>query len=133
MSSIYDVKHLKIRAIHDWVIVSDMDFDEMTTAGGLIVKSDNGKAHGIKPRWGRVYCVGPKQTDVQVGQWILIEHGRWTRAMHIDDGEREVKAHRVDVKGIILVSDEKPNDFYIGNEVSNGDSFNIRPEDFGAR
>jgi hypothetical protein len=110
-----------------------MDFDEMTTAGGLIVKSDNGKAHGIKPRWGKVYCVGPKQIDVKVGQWILIEHGRWTRAMHINDGEHEVKAHRVDVTGIMLVSDEKPNDFYIGNEVSNGDSFNIRPEDFGAR
>lgn len=130
MSTVYDVKHVKIRAIHDWVYVSDMDFGDMTTSGGIIVKSDNGKAHGIKPRWGLVYGVGPKQQDVKEGDWILIEHGRWTRAMHINDGERDVKIHRVDPEGIMAVSNERPNDFYIGNEVNNGDSMTIRPEDF---
>lgn len=130
MSSIYDIKHIKIKAIKDWVIVSDMDFGDMTTKSGIIVKSDDGKAHGIKPRWGKVYCVGPEQTDVKVGDWILIEHGRWTRAMHIDDGERELKIHRVDVPAILAISDERPTDFYIGNEINNGDSMTIRPEDF---
>jgi len=135
MATAYDIKHVKLRALHDWVIVSDMDFGEMTSTGGIVVQSDNAKSHGVKPRWGKVYCIGPEQSDVKVGDWILIEHGRWTRAMHINDGEREVKAHRVDVKGIIGVSEsgEKPTDFYIGNEVNNGDSITIRPEDFGAR
>jgi co-chaperonin GroES (HSP10) len=133
MATAYDVKHVKLRALHDWVIVSDIDFGDMTSAGGIIVQSDNAKAHGVKPRWGKVYCIGPEQTDVKVGDWILIEHGRWTRAMHINDGERELKAHRVDVKGIIGVSDEKPNDMYFGTEVNHGDSITIRPEDFGAR
>ena len=135
MATAYDIKHVKLRALHDWVIVSDMDFGEMVSTGGIVVQSDNAKAHGIKPRWAKVYCIGPEQTDVKVGDWILIEHGRWTRAMHINDGEREVKAHRVDVKGIIGVSldGERPNDFYIGTEINNGDSITIRPEDFGAR
>ena len=130
MATPYEAKHIKIKAIRDWVIVSDMDFGEMVTATGIVIQSDNAKAHGIKPRWGKVYCIGPEQTDVKVGEWILVEHGRWTRAMHINDGERELKLHRVDVTGIIAVSDEKPNDFYIGNEISNGDSITIRPEDF---
>lgn len=130
MATPYDVKHIKIKAIRDWVIVSDMDFGDMVTKSGLVIRSDNGKAHGVKPRWGKVYCIGPEQTDVKVGEWILVEHGRWTRAMHINDGEQELKLHRVDVTGIIAVSDEKPNDFYIGNEVNNGDSMTIRPEDF---
>jgi hypothetical protein len=135
MTTAYDVKHVKLRALHDWVIVSDMDFGEMVTSAGIVVQSDNAKAHGIKPRWAKVYCVGPEQTDVKVGEWILIEHGRWTRAMHINDGEREVKAHRVDTNCIIGVSTslEQPSDFYIGNEINNGDSITIRPEDFGAR
>lgn len=135
MATAYDVKHVKLRALHDWVIVCDMDFGEMVSTGGIVIQSDNAKAHGIKPRWAQVYCIGPEQTDVKVGDWILIEHGRWTRAMHINDGEREIKAHRVDVKGIMAVSTsgEKPNDFYIGNEINNGDSITIRPEDFGAR
>ncbi len=130
MSSTYDIKNIKIRAIKDWVIVSDMDFGDMVTKSGIIVKSDDGKAHGIKPRWGQVYCVGPEQHDVKVGDWILIEHGRWTRAMHINDGERELKIHRVDTPAILAVSNERPTDFYIGNEIQNGDSMTIRPEDF---
>jgi len=130
MTNTYDVKNIKIRALHDWVIVSDMDFGEMVTNSGLVIKSDNAKAHGIKPRWGKVYCIGPDQKDVKVGDWILVEHGRWTRAMHINDGEREVKVHRVEVKSIMAQSDERPNDFYIGSEINNGDSITIRPEDF---
>lgn len=133
MPTNYDVKHIRIRALHDWVIVSDMEFGEVTTASGLVIKSDNGKTHGIKPRWGQVYCVGPTQKDVQVGNWILVEHGRWTRGMHINDGEREVTVQRVEVKSILAVTDHKPTDLYWGQEYANGDSVDIRPEDFGAR
>lgn len=133
MSTPYDVKHIKIRALHDDVIVTDMNFDEQKTAAGIIVRSDDGKSHGIKPRWGKVYKVGPEQKDIQEGQWVLIEHGRWTRKIKINDGDAEREIQKVEVKSILVVTDEKPNDFYIGSEVSNGDSITIRPEDFGAR
>jgi co-chaperonin GroES (HSP10) len=119
MTSAFCAKHVKIKALHDWVIVSDMDFGDITTASGLVIRSDNGKTHGIKPRWGKVYCVGPKQQDVAVGDWILIEHGRWTRAMHINDGERELKVHRVDANCIIGVSDSAPtaDDWYVADSM----------------
>jgi co-chaperonin GroES (HSP10) len=119
MATNFDVKHIKIRALHDWVIVSDMDFGEITTAAGLVIRSDNGKTHGIKPRWGKVYCIGPEQKDVKVGDWILIEHGRWTRAMHINDGEQEVKIHRVDAKCIIGWSEDAPtaDEFYVADSM----------------
>jgi co-chaperonin GroES (HSP10) len=129
----YDVRHMKIRALHDDVLVQDMDFGEQTTAGGIIVKSDDGKVHGIKPRWGQVYKVGPNQTDVHPGQWILIEHGRWTRKIKIDDGDGAKEIQKVEVKSILAVADEKPNDFYLGTEYGHGASATIRPEDFGAR
>lgn len=109
MSTPYDVKHIKVRAIKDWVLVTDMNFGETKTAAGLILRSDDAKSHGVHPRWGRVYCVGPKQTDVTPGQWILIEHGRWTRKIRIDDGEGEKDIWRVDVNGIMGVSDEAPD------------------------
>lgn len=104
----YNVKHIKIRAIRDWVIVTDMNFGERITSSGILLRSDDGTTHGIRPRWGKVYCVGPDQQDVKVGQWILIEHGRWTRKMTIDDGTGEKNIHRVDVTGIMAVSDEAP-------------------------
>jgi co-chaperonin GroES (HSP10) len=133
MSSFYDVRHIKIRALHDDVIVKDMDFGEQVTAGGIVIQSDDAKVHGIKPRWAQVYKIGPDQKDVQPGQWILIEHGRWTRKIKIDDGDGAKEIQKVEVKSILAVADEKPNDFYLGTEYGHGSSATIRPEDFGAR
>ena len=133
MASSYDEKNIKIRAIKDWVIITDMDFGDQVTSSGIIIQSDNAKAHGVKPRWGKVYKIGPDQKDVKEGQWILIEHGRWTRKMKINDGSGEKEIQRVDITGIMAVADEKPNDVYIGTEYSDGQSLDIRPEDFGAR
>lgn len=128
----YDVKNIKVRAIRDHVIITDMYFGEMKTSSGIVIQSDNAKAHGVKPRWGRVYKVGPEQQDVKEGQWVLVEHGRWTRKFTIDDGEGVKEIQRVDVPAIMAVSDERPNEeeFYIGTEYNNGDSVSIRPEDF---
>jgi Chaperonin 10 Kd subunit len=130
MATSYDVREMQIRALNSDVIVTDMDFGDMTTSSGIIVQSDNGKAHGVKPRWGKVYKVGPAQTDVAVGQWILVEHGRWTRKIKIDDGEGVKEIQKVDVDAIMAVADERPNDFYIGTEYEHGAGVDIRPDDF---
>jgi hypothetical protein len=105
----YDVKHIKIRALHDDVIVSDMDFGEIKTSSGIVIRSDDGQAHGVKPRWGRVYKVGPEQKFIKEGQWILIEHGRWTRKIKINDGESEKEIQKVDIDCILATSDEIPS------------------------
>ena len=100
----------KLRPIADGVIVIDMNFGEQKTQSGLIIQSDNGKTHGIHPRWAQVYAVGNEQKDVTVGQWILIEHGRWTRGIKIEDDEGEKIIRRVDTKCMMMVSDELPPD-----------------------
>ena len=97
-----------IRPLHDQVIVSDMDFKERVTTQGIIVLNDNGKSEGIRPRWGKVYAVGPKQKDYKVGQWIMVAHGRWTRGVKIADGNGETVIRKVDNADILLVSDEDP-------------------------
>ena len=48
------------------VIVSDMNFEERLSTGGIIIMTDNGKSTGIRPRWGRVYAVGPDQQDIKI-------------------------------------------------------------------
>ena len=131
MSFAFSAKKVKgIKALSKDVLVIDMDMGEQKTAGGLIIQSDDGKAHGVKPRWAKVYKVGSEVEAIKEGQWILIEHGRWTRKIKIDDGEGEKEFQKVETKSIIAVANEKPNDFYIGQEFSNGSSMNINPEDF---
>jgi co-chaperonin GroES (HSP10) len=134
MSFAFAAKQVKVRALSKDILVINMDMGEMKSAGGIVIQSDNGKAHGVKPRWAQVYKVGEDcDVDVKVGQWILIEHGRWTRKITIDDGEGEKEFQKVEVKSIMAVADQRPNDFYIGQEYSHGASTTIRPEDFGAR
>ena len=104
----------KIQALKKDVLVSDMEFDTRITQSGLILPNDNGTSLGIRPRWGRVYAVGPEQTAVRVGQWIMVAHGRWTRGIDIEDGELDHKrtVRKIDPKYILLVSDreDRPQD-----------------------
>jgi len=99
----------KIIPIKDNVIVSDMEFGMQTTKAGIVLTSDNGKAEGIYPRWGRVWAIGPEQTDVQVGEWVLVEHGRWGRTVELElNNDDIIELRRVDTKAILATADEKP-------------------------
>ena len=108
------IRQEQIKALQDNVLVADMEFDTRLSRGGIIIPNDNGTSLGIRPRWGKVYAVGPKQKDVEVGQWIMVAHGRWTRGIDIDDGTSEHKRtiRKIDPKDILLVSDdpERPRD-----------------------
>jgi co-chaperonin GroES (HSP10) len=110
------------------VIVSDMYFGEQKTKGGLIIKDDDGTTRGIYPRWARVHAKGPDNTEeYQVGDWVLIEHGRWTRSVTIDEGNGEKELRMIDVDAILIWSNTKPDDVFIGNEYANGSAatFNV--------
>lgn len=100
----------QLHPLNDTVIVSDMNFDERISTGGIILVNDNGKSTGIRPRWGRVYAVGPDQHDIRVGTWICVEHGRWTRGIEIEDENGKQTLRRVDPKDIMMESDELPED-----------------------
>jgi co-chaperonin GroES (HSP10) len=110
----HQISQEQIKALHDNVIVSDMEFDTRITQSGLILPNDNGTTLGIRPRWGRVYAVGHDQKDVEVGQWICVAHGRWTRGVDIDDGTGATKRtiRKIDPNDILLVADgdERPKD-----------------------
>lgn len=102
-----------ILPIKDHVLVSDMEFAQLVTEGGIIIPGDEGSSRGIHPRWGKVYSVGPEQTEIKKGEWILVDHGRWTRGVTLvtDDGE-ELQVRRVDIKDILGKQDMKPNAVY---------------------
>lgn len=100
----------KIVPLKDNVLVSDMDFGFEKTKTGIILTSDNGKTQGIHPRWGRVWAIGPKQKDIKVGEWVCVEHGRWTRTIEFDNNGEVIELRMVDTNAIMMTSDEKPDD-----------------------
>ena len=98
------------------VLVSNMHFGETKSKGGIILVDDDGTAQGIHPRWGKVYAVGRLQDDVKVGQWIMVAHGRWSRAFKVKRKEQgsageigvELEVRMIDENDILLVSDTEP-------------------------
>ena len=98
-----DITPLKKR-----VLVSDMHFGETKSKGGIILMDDDGSAGGIHPRWAKVYAVGNQQEDVKVGQWLMIAHGRWSRAFKVAKEGVELEVRMIDENDILLVSDTEP-------------------------
>jgi len=109
------------------VIVEDMLFDQRQLSSGVILLNDNGTTAGIRPRWARVYAVGPEQTDVTVGQWICVAHGRWTRGVEIEDAAGVRTSRKVDPMDILLVSAEQPDDSTMSDAIQSQarDRFNF--------
>ena len=116
----------KIRPLHDKILIANMEFGQEKSAGGIYLTSDDGKSSGIHPRWARVFAVGEKQQDVKVGDWILLEHGRWSRSFsyETDDGEK-LDVRLADKTAILLTSDVKPDDVQRAAPVGAGSNFNF--------
>ena len=98
----------EIRPLKNSIIVTDMSFEGRQLSSGIVLLGDDGKTDGIRPRWARVYAIGPEQQEVRVGQWILIEHGRWSRGLKIIKDGKETTIRRADPEAVIFVSDTQP-------------------------
>ena len=98
-----DITPLKKR-----ILVSHMQFGETKSKGGIILMDDDGSAGGIHPRWAKVYAIGNQQDDVKVGQWLMVAHGRWSRAFKVRKDGVELEVRMIDENDILLVSDDEP-------------------------
>lgn len=91
------------------IFITDLEEGERITRGGIILRDDNMKDHGIRPRWGRVWSVGSGITDVKVGEWVLVEHGRWTLRIPLEiEEDGRVDVWMIEPEAILLVSDYLP-------------------------
>jgi co-chaperonin GroES (HSP10) len=107
----------KLIPIKEHILVSDMKFDERITRGGIVLLNDDMKSHGIRPRWAKIYKLGPSyEGELKEGQYILIAHGRWTRGITIEDEEGKQTLRRVDPNDILLVSDHPVDDETISDK-----------------
>lgn len=104
---ILDINNL--RALKGKVLVNNIEQGEKRTKNGIIILDDNGKERGIRERWAQIYALGPDVKDLEIGQWILIKHGRWSRGIDIKIAENNTTIRQVDYpEAILLVSDTCP-------------------------
>lgn len=99
------------RPLHDHVFVTELETGPSKTSTGIIIPDDNMTERGIRPRWAKVFAVGPDVTDLVPGNWILIDHVRWTNSMDIEFPDGMVRVWRVEYPDSVhLVADEDPRE-----------------------
>lgn len=108
MSIKFAIPIQELKVLKDHVMVTEMNFDQRKLSSGILLLGDDNKTAGIRPRWAKIYAVGPDQHDVSPNQWILVAHGRWTRGAKVKIQDQEMVIRRVDPGDILLVSDEPP-------------------------
>lgn len=100
---------MRLRPLRDKVLVTTIERGNVRLSSGIIIPNDDGKEGGIRPRWGKVYAVGPDVVDVEEGDWALIDHGRWSRGCTVRDGDEEFTVFQVDWRnGILATQKEDP-------------------------
>ena len=96
-------------------IFAQVQFRERKSAGGIYILNDEGKDHGIRPRWAKVWKLGEDhEHDIEVGDWILIEHGRWTQKFLWKNPDTGIEHyfHAIDPNGIMAVQKEVPEEHH---------------------
>jgi co-chaperonin GroES (HSP10) len=98
---------MKVKAFGERILAEMIDRPELfkKTASGLFISDKDGTADAIRPRWFRIYSVGQDIDWVNPGQYVYVEHGRWSNGVKIDN---DLKIYLLDNKDILLVSDENP-------------------------
>jgi len=115
-----------LRPLDNKVLVYEMEFGMEKSLGGIFLPSDDGKSTGIHPRWAKVYAIGPNQQDVKVGEWILLEHGRWSRGINYRTPEGEdIVIRLADINAILMSADEKPSGAQRNEAIGAGSNFNF--------
>ena len=109
-------KFNKLTPLKATILVYGMEFNERITRSGIILPDDDMKGAGIRPRWAKVYAVGPDVTDVKVNDYILVAHGRWSRGQAIEDETGEKTIRKVDPNDILLISDEPVEDYTLSDK-----------------
>ncbi len=98
-----------IKPLRNVVFIKGMEFEAQKTTAGIFIPKDDGKVTGIRPRWGQVWAIGPDQREISVGEWVLVEHGRWTRTVEVEQDDGTVlEVRMVDNNAIMAVSETLP-------------------------
>lgn len=93
------------------IVATHMDTDGERVHKGIIIPAEGSTSRGIHARWCKIFKIGSEVTDVKEGQWVYVEHGRWTYAIDIKDetGEK-MNVWVLDPEAIMVVADAKPEE-----------------------
>jgi hypothetical protein len=101
----------------DTLYIEMLAVGENITKAGIVIPTEKMDAFGhfVKPRWAKVIFKADNLTDFEVGDWVLIQHGKWSSSIKalINGVEKTiwyVSDKSVKEQSIIAVSKKMPTE-----------------------
>ena len=88
----------------------ELEFGEQMV-NGIITMIDDRTVRGVRPRWCKVFAVGPDVTDVKPGDYVLLGHGEWSTGFEAKIGDQAYTLRWLTYEGIFGVQNEKPFEY----------------------
>lgn len=104
----------QIICLPNTMYVDHIEYGERKTKGGLVIMKEQMDYEGrfARPRWARVRYKADNITNVQVGEWVLLEHGHWSTSMLMEIQGEVQKLWYISPKsykeGVMAMSKEMP-------------------------
>ena len=108
---------MKLRPLKDKILIHNLEKGLRILSSGIVLLNDDGKQHGIRARQAQVYEVGPEIDYLKKDDWVLVEHGRWSRGLEL---ENDLTVYTADNASILATSDQKPGDGIVGTSTDHG-------------
>ena len=101
---------MKLRPLPGRLYCKALETGLRTSAGGIVLTDDNkatAGVGGVRPRWFQVVNVNidTNLDDIKIGDYVLVEHGRWSRRFSGTDIDNY---SIVEEKAVLLVSEDAP-------------------------
>ena len=104
----------EIICLDDSMYVEKIEYGERTTKSGLVLMKEQMDCEGrfARPRWAKVKYKAENIKGIEVGDWILLEHGHWSTSMLMEINGEPIKLWYISPKsyktGVMAVSKTMP-------------------------
>lgn len=91
-----------LECLSNSVMTEKMEYGERTTKSGFVIQAETMDHLGnfVRPRWSKVKYKADNIDFVDVGDWLLIEHGHWSFGMNMTINGKEEKLWYISPKSL---------------------------------
>lgn len=96
------------------MFVEDIEYGERKTKSGLWIQAETMDYEGnfVRPRWAKVKYKADNIRNIDVGDYILIDHGHWSTSLDVKIGDNEQQIWFISAKsyknGVMAVTKKMP-------------------------
>ena len=74
----------EIECLDDTLYVEKIEYGERTLKSGILIPIEtmDYQGHFVRPRWAKVLFKADNIKNINVGDWVLINHGHWSSSIN---------------------------------------------------